>query len=98
MDVGPVNDQPITYPQSITTNEDVSVDIALEAFDTDGGSLTYAIVAQPTSGSLIGVLPNVTYVPHQNHYGSASFSFKVNDGLADSNTSTVSITINPVND
>ena len=30
--------------------------------------------------------------------GSASFTFKANDGQADSNVATVSITVNPVND
>jgi hypothetical protein len=35
----------------------------------------------------------MTYVPATNFFGSDSFTFKVNDGQADSNTATVSITV-----
>jgi PKD repeat protein len=40
----------------------------------------------------------VTYTPAANYHGSDSFTFKASDGKADSNTATVSITVNPVND
>src|SRR4029434_5474519 len=41
----------------------------------------------------------VTYTPNANFNGSDSFSFKANDGTANSNeTGAVSITVNPVND
>ncbi|MCW0219312.1 MAG: cadherin-like domain-containing protein, partial [Prosthecobacter sp.] len=33
-----------------------------------------------------------------NFYGEDSFAFKANDGLADSNTATITLTINAVND
>ncbi|MCV0399246.1 MAG: tandem-95 repeat protein [Nitrosarchaeum sp.] len=98
MEVGPVNDQPVTYTQSVTINEDVPIAITLEADDPDNDEITYEIVSQPSHGVISGTLPNVTYTPDQNYFGSDSFSFKANDGLADSNTSTISITINPVND
>lgn len=77
---------------------DTPADITLTSYDVDEDPLTYSIVASPASGSLSGVLPNITYTPNLNYYGTDSFSFKVNDGLADSNTSTISITVNPVND
>jgi hypothetical protein len=47
---------------------------------------------------LSGVGPTFTYTPAANFHGSDSFTFRVNDGSNNSNTSTVSITINPVND
>jgi hypothetical protein len=40
-------------------------------------------------------VPNLTYTPAA--VGQDSFTFKANDGTADSNVATVSITINPVN-
>src|SRR4029450_7480836 len=39
-----------------------------------------------------------TYTPSLNASGSDSFTFKANDGTADSNIATVSIAITPVND
>src|SRR5207247_1490797 len=39
-----------------------------------------------------------TYTPAANFNGSDSFTYKANDGQADSNVATVALTINPVND
>ena len=39
-----------------------------------------------------------SYTPNADFNGTDSFTFKANDGSADSNIATVSITINPVND
>ncbi|MBK5268344.1 MAG: tandem-95 repeat protein, partial [Acidimicrobiia bacterium] len=49
-------------------------------------------------GTLSGTAPNLTYTPALNYNGSDSFTFKVNDWAVDSNESTVSITVTPVND
>jgi VCBS repeat-containing protein len=40
----------------------------------------------------------LTYIPSPNFVGADSFTFKVNDGLADSNAATVTISVNAVND
>ena len=40
----------------------------------------------------------ITYTPAANYNGPDSFTFNANDGIATSNTATVSITVNPVND
>ncbi|WP_368423341.1 Ig-like domain-containing protein, partial [Nitrosopumilus sp.] len=98
MAIGPVNDQPTTFLQSLTTDEDIPLDVILQASDPDNDSLEYEIVHNPPHGLISGTLPNVTYTPNQNYYGTDNFSFKVNDGISDSNTSTISITINPIND
>ena len=39
-----------------------------------------------------------TYTPNRNYNGPDSFTFKANDGAVDSNTATVRITVDPVND
>jgi hypothetical protein len=49
-------------------------------------------------GTLSGSAPNLTYTPHADANGSDSFTFRANDGKADSNTATVSIAVNAVND
>jgi len=74
------------------------LDIELDVFDADGNELTVIIVTQPTHGSLDIEGVTVTYTPDLNYNGLDSFKYKVNDGTADSNEATVSITISAVND
>lgn len=93
------NNPPGTENQPATTDEDVPAGIMLNAVSPlSNPSFSYTIVGQPTNGSLSGSGPVVTYTPGANFNGSDSFTFRVNDGSNDSNTSTVSITVNPVND
>ncbi|HET9478033.1 MAG TPA: DNA/RNA non-specific endonuclease, partial [Pyrinomonadaceae bacterium] len=91
------NNPPGTENQSAFTNEDVPVEITLNAVSANP-SVTYTIVTSPANGVLSGVGPAFTFTPAANFHGADSFTFRVNDGVNDSNTSTVSITINPVND
>ena len=91
-----VNHPPIAKPQSITTGEGTPVSITLTATDVDEDTLTYRIVNSPDHGSLTGTPPDLTYTPSNDYYGSDLFTFKANDGTADSNIATISLTINPV--
>ena len=92
------NRLPVALPQSVTLDEDTPKAILLGVTDADGDALTYTIVNPPQHGALSGTAPNLTYTPALNYNGADSFSFKANDGNADSNTATVNLTINPVND
>jgi endonuclease G len=93
------NNPPGTENQFATTSEDVSTDILLNAVSPLlTPAFTYTIVSQPTNGVLSGSGPSFTYTPAQNFNGSDSFTFKVNDGSNDSNTSTVNISVTEVND
>jgi F0F1-type ATP synthase assembly protein I len=93
------NNPPGTENQSATTDEDVPAGIMLNAVSPSlSPSFTYTIVTSPANGVLSGVGPTFTYTPAANFHGSDSFTFRVNDGSHDSNTSTVTITVNPVND
>jgi VCBS repeat-containing protein len=40
----------------------------------------------------------ITYTPAANAVGTDTFTFKANDGVADSTTKTVTVTVNAVND
>jgi hypothetical protein len=84
--------------KAVTTSEDTSVTVTLTATDVDGNALTYAVVASPSHGALSGTGSNRTYTPSANYNGSDTFTYKANDGTADSNTATVTITITSVND
>jgi endonuclease G len=93
------NNPPGTENQSAATDEDVAVGITLNAVSSSlAPSFTYTIVTSPSHGVLSGDGPTFTYTPAANFHGADSFTFRVNDGSHDSNTSTVNITINPVND
>ena len=80
------------------TAEDTAKAITLSATDVDSSALTYAIVSGPAHGTLSGTAPTLTYTPAANYNGVDAITFKANDGTADSNVATVSITVTGVND
>lgn len=96
------NTVPVANDQSVTTDEDTARAVTLTATDPDAGaSLTYAIVGNPSNGTMTNFNPNtgtLTYTPNANYNGTDSFTFKVNDGTVDSPAVTVALTITPVND
>ncbi len=96
--VSPVNDAPAAQDQELTTVEDDYLEITLTASDIDNDPLTFSIVDSPAHGTLTGAPPSVTYTPDLNYSGDDSFTFKANDGDADSNTATISLSIASVDD
>ena len=96
--VNPVNDAPTAADQSVTTSEDKALPITLSGSDVETAELIYTIVTSPSNGILSGTEPNLTYTPNENYTGSDSFTFKVNDGAADSAPATVSISVTSSND
>lgn len=96
--VSAVNDAPVANPQSVSFDEDSTVQIDLSAIDTDGDLLTYEIVQQPVHGGLSGTAPNLIYQPEENYYGSDVFAFKANDVSLSSKPAEISLTIHSIND
>lgn len=94
----PPNIPPVALAGVASTDEDTAVVIPLSATDLNGDPLTYSIVTAPSNGTLSGSGASRTYTPNADYSGSDSFTFKANDGLADSNNALVLITVNPVND
>lgn len=90
--ISSVNDVPTAQNDSVNTEQNTAVAISLLGSDVES-SLNYVIETSPSHGSLSGVPPNLTYTPHTNYKGADSFTFKVNDGAADSNIATVSISV-----
>ncbi len=93
-----VNDAPAATSQTLATDEDTPLIIALAGSDADGNPLTFSVISQPARGTLTGAAPNLTYTPNANFNGVDSLTFKANDGQTDSPAATVRITIRPVND
>jgi VCBS repeat-containing protein len=98
--VNAVNDAPVcTSPQSASTNEDTALNASVVCTDVDNDTLTYSSVSNPSHGTLtLNSAGTFTYSPNANYNGSDSFTFKANDGNADSNVATFNITITAVND
>lgn len=97
--VQPVNDKPAALGDAFSTNEDTVLNAQLGASDADGDTLSYNLVTQPGKGTVsISSNGTFTYSPNANLNGTDSFSFNAYDGAAYSNTATVSVSINPVND
>ncbi|WP_274653896.1 S-layer homology domain-containing protein [Paenibacillus humicola] len=63
--------------------------------DADSDNLTAVLVTDPSHGSLV-LNPDgsFTYSPDAGYYGTDQFTYKANDGQADSNPAAVSIQIN----
>ena len=67
--------------------------------DADGNPLTAALVTGPANGTLsFNANGTFAYTPNANFHGKDSFTYRASDGKAVSNTATVTITVNPVND
>ena len=93
-----VNTAPTVLDRSVEVNEDGTASITLTGSDEEEDTLSFTVLSQPKNGTLSGTAPSLSYSPNANYSGSDSFSYKANDGVADSNTATVTITVNGIND
>jgi VCBS repeat-containing protein len=102
--VGQINDPPHANDDNYTTDEDITLNVATPGVlsnDTDPESdpLTASLVLDVTHGTLdLNSNGGFEYTPDLNYIGSDTFTYQANDGFLDSNTATVTITINPTND
>src|SRR5262249_4899973 len=97
--VTPVNDLPVAMDDSYQTAEDTGVTGQAIASDIDGDGLTYSLVTGPAFGTLVfNADGSFTYTPDANYSGPDRFTFTANDGSADSNAATVTLTVTAVND
>ena len=99
--VNAINDAPTTDDIATTIDENRTarmVGIPLQGTDVDGDNLTYTVVSGPSNGdaSIAGSI--LTYAANQDWNGTETITYKANDGTVDSNTSTITITVNSVND
>ena len=83
----------IAYPQTVDVNEDSTVKINLTSSGT--GSLTYAVVTNPSHGKLTGTAPKFTYKPNKNYNGTDKFTFIVTKGCMVSDAGVITINVKP---
>jgi VCBS repeat-containing protein len=99
--INPVNDAPVANDDSFTTAEDTSLtaNVLDNDSDVEGDTLTATLVTGPAHGTLtFNADGSFTYMPAANYNGADSFTYKANDGQADSNVATVSLMMSTVND
>jgi uncharacterized repeat protein (TIGR01451 family) len=96
INVTAVNDAPSATPKTVNTPQGVAIPIVLTGTDPENNPLTFSIAANPTTGTLSGVAPNVTYNPPLNGFtGTATFTFRANDGSLNSAPATVTVIVGP---
>ena len=97
------NRAPAAADDAYSTNEDTALNQTAPGVlgndtDLDCNSLTITLVGNVHHGTLVlNTDGSFTYTPSANYSGSDSFTYKANDGTADSNVATVTITVNAVN-
>jgi hypothetical protein len=102
IEVTPVNDAPVAVADEAVTNEDVPVliDVLANDTDVDGDVLRVASVGKAENGrtSIDSETGRILYTPNQDFNGTDSFTYVVNDGQGGTAETTVTVTVNPVND
>ncbi|MBF0174939.1 MAG: tandem-95 repeat protein, partial [Magnetococcales bacterium] len=96
MTVQIVNQPPRPVADTLTMIAGQTLNGTLAVSDADGDSLAYRISTQGTKGTVTitdATTGAYTYVPNPGAYGTDTFSFVVNDGIADSEAVTVTVHI-----
>ncbi|MEP3027709.1 MAG: Ig-like domain-containing protein, partial [Pseudoruegeria sp.] len=97
--VDAVADLPVAQDDAVSVDEDNALAGAVIATDGDGDALTYTEGTGPSNGTLVfGSDGSYTYTPDANYFGPDSFTYEVDDGNGGTDTGTVDITVNSVND
>jgi VCBS repeat-containing protein len=95
----PVNHPPAAVNDTYSLAGNTTLTVAVPGLlgndtDADGNALTAVKVTDPAHGTLALLATGAfTYTPAANYSGSDSFTYKANDGTADSPAATVSITV-----
>lgn len=98
--ITPVNDSPTINPTSVEVFEDDVFTDMLLAIDPENQTITYRVDVQAQHGDVIldqqsGVF---SYTPNPDYTGVDSFVVRANDGLVDSDASTITVAVINVND
>ncbi|MGD0537187.1 MAG: Ig-like domain-containing protein [Verrucomicrobiota bacterium] len=95
--VKPVAAPPVMSDQAIVMNRNTQRDIVFLGTDPQGWPLTFTIVTGPDHGALFAYPTIATYIPQKGYAGADNFTYVANDGVFDSATANVAITVLAVN-
>jgi VCBS repeat-containing protein len=99
--------EPIANDDFFNVDEDGTLAVADDANDIvegndtdgDGDTLIAQLVSPPQNGAFaFNSSGSFSYTPNPDFFGEDTFTYIVSDGVNDSNTATVTITVDPVND
>lgn len=95
--VAPANDAPIVFGQSIALFSGTSYTFTPIVYDPDGyTALSYRVEQAPNHGQVaIGYYGQIVYSSESGYSGPDVFTIVANDGEADSNIGTISVTVRP---
>ena len=102
--IASVNDVPVPADDSYEVDEDGSLTVPAPGVtanddDVDDDPLSASVVRLPSLGTLsLDATGAFTYVPRRDANGTDTFTYRLNDGTANSNVATVTITVKAVND
>ena len=93
-------DPPVAVADTDSTPEDtpVTVDVLANDSDPDSDPLSVSAVTQGANGSVANNGTDVTYDPDPDWNGIDTFTYTVTDGNGGFDSSTVTVTVDPVND
>ena len=104
IDLTGINDPPVAEDGTLTVAEDaadVAGSLSSLVTDVDNVTLTYAIISTPNLGGSVTLdseTGSYTYSAPADYYGTERFTYRAYDGATYSNTATITVTINAVND
>jgi len=90
--ITPVNDAPVAENQRVSGTVGRTISGTVKATDVENDPLTYTVVSWPSKGTLT-MDENGAFTYSSSHSGQDSFTFKANDGIADSNVATVTVQV-----
>ncbi len=100
--VNPVNDAPVGVDDVATTDEDATIynlNVLGNDIDVDGDTLSIQGVPTADNGTVVvNADGTISYTPNQNFNGTDTITYIVDDGNGASDTATVTVTVNAVND
>jgi VCBS repeat-containing protein len=102
--IAAVNDAPVATADTANATEDLPLTVVAPGvlgndYDMDGDAITAKVTTPPAHGTLtLNDNGSFVYTPNANYFGTDSFVYVANDGMADSQPATVTITVAPVAD
>ena len=104
-DLNVTNQAPLAGDDSYQVDENATLTVTaltgllVNDSDIENDSLAAIRLSGPANGTLsLSANGAFVYMPNANFNGTDTFTYLANDGTLDSNTATVTITVNPVND
>ncbi|ABZ77080.1 Proprotein convertase P [Shewanella halifaxensis HAW-EB4] len=95
------NDQPLIIANDDTVKLFINTSVGIDVLSNDTiestGSLSIANFSQPTNGFVTLSNNKLTYIPNTDFNGTDEFSYSITDGLGNSDSATVFVSVDSIN-